>query len=115
MKPAPSWTSRADRRARSASASASRADEEAPAARRVPDDEISRPLQLRRSLGRGDGDPHRQLEPVEPAEGVEVGCVVAGVERASQAAPFEQRLHGGALVGVDRGSHLEHLASELRP
>ena len=46
------------------------------------------------------------------AERVDVGRVVAGIERASQAARGDEGAHGGALVGVDRRTQLEHLASE---
>ena len=49
-------------------------------------------------------------ERVQPVEGVDVGAVVADVERGGEVAPAEQAAHAAALVDRDRRADLEHLA-----
>ena len=81
--------------------------------RRV-DDDVGRLHELARGLVRRDGDPNPELEVVECAEGVDVGRVVAGVERSTQARVSEQLRDRGPLVGVHGRAELEHLAPETR-
>ena len=80
----PSSTSRAASRASCASGSGSRAAPEQ--LERTPSvdrrTQVGALAELRRAFGRDDRDAHRDLEPVERGEAVEVGGVVAGVERA---------------------------------
>ncbi len=45
-------------------------------------DQVGALAELGRAFGRDDRDPHRRLQPVERGEAVEIGRVVAGVERA---------------------------------
>src|SRR6266487_3384363 len=80
---------------------------------RALDHDVRGLAELRRPFGRRDRDAHRNVEPVEPAEGVEVGRVIARIERPPQLALLEQRPHGRSLVGGNRRPHLEHLAPEL--
>jgi uncharacterized protein len=82
--------------------------------RRGVDDDVREADQLARRLVRGDGDANAHVEPVERAEAVGVGRVVAGVERAPQAGLVEHLLHGSALVRVHGRTDLEHLAAEAR-
>ena len=81
--------------------------------RRV-DDDVRRLHELARCLVRRDCDPDADLEAVERAEGVEIGRVVAGIERAAQACVLEQLADRSSLVGFDWRTDLEHLAPEPR-
>src|SRR5213075_2803158 len=95
----PSSTLPGARRARSASASASRSQTLLEAAKHL--DQLGRALdhdvrglaELRRAFGRRDRYAHRDVESVEPAEGVEVGRVIPRIERPPQPALLEQRSH----------------------
>src|SRR5438093_9953831 len=69
---------------------------------RACDDDVGCLAQGLRTLGRGDRDPHAELELSDRREGVEIGRVVAGVERAMELALLEQASHRGALVRLDR-------------
>ena len=69
--------------------------------------------ELGRPFVRRDRDAHAELEPRRAArKRVEVGRVVAGVERAAEAALAEQPPDGRSLVRLDRRQELEHLAPE---
>src|SRR5712691_7673356 len=63
--------------------------------------------QIVRAFLGDDRHSHCHIEPVEAAEGVEIGCVVAGIERPLQACRREQASNGRPLVGVDRRPYLE--------
>ncbi len=52
---------------------------------------------------------------VERAEAVEVGDVVAGVERAPKACFREEQVHGRSLRRVDRRHDLQHEPAPFRP
>src|SRR5262245_55008893 len=81
--------------------------------RRV-DDDVRGLYQLARRLVRRDRDPDTELEPVERAEGVEVGRVVARVERPVQPR-FPEQLHDRcSLVRMHGRTDLEHFAPEAR-
>ena len=54
----------------------------------------------------------RQL--AQAAEGVEVGAVVAGVDRGAHVALGDQRGHRGVLAAAAVGAQLEHLAAPAR-
>src|SRR6266571_7336271 len=75
-------------------------------------DEVRRLTQLRWALVRRDSHPDRHVEAVERPEAVEVGRVVAGVERAAQVPFGEQLPHRRPLVHIQPGKHLEHLSPE---
>ena len=78
------------------------------------DHDVGGLAQLRRALGRGDGDLDAELESRERGERVEIGRVVARVEPALEAALAEQVRDRGALVRADGRPQLEHLAPEPR-
>jgi hypothetical protein len=76
------------------------------------DDEVGCGAELQRSLRGGDRDSHGTIKAVKAAKRIEIGGVVAGVERATQPTLVEQCPHRGALVCLHRRSDLEHLAAE---
>jgi uncharacterized protein len=82
--------------------------------RRRVDDDVCGIDELAGRLVRRDRDADADLQAVERAEGVEIGRVVARVERPSQPGFVEQLPERGPLVGLDRRADLEHLAPEPR-
>ena len=78
------------------------------------DDHVRLRPQLGWRLRAGHGHAYPDLEPAQSSERIQVGRVVAGVERPPEAVLLEQVPDGRALVGFDRRPQLEHLASESR-
>ena len=79
------------------------------------DDEV-RSLEQRRAAPRPSRrrPAPRRSSSSRPAEGVEVGCVVAGVEASTDGRARDERAHRGALVGRDGRAHLEHHPAPAR-
>src|SRR6476646_3986867 len=81
----------------------------------VPDDDVGGLTEVARAFVGYDGDADGELEAVQAAEGVEVGGVVARVQRALQLSLLQQCTDGRALVRLDRRADLQHLAAPARP
>src|SRR5271155_1018921 len=80
------------------------------------EDEIGLRRQLRgsfvgadRHTDRGSQDPFPD-ERAQPAEGIQVGAVVADIQRSGDVLTMQERGDTEALVELDGGTHLQHLA-----
>src|SRR6202162_462203 len=74
------------------------------------DEEVGAIAQLGRSFRGRDCDAHAELQVFEGYEPIEVGRVVARVERTSKVPLGEQLPDRGPLVHVQWGQYLEHLS-----